>query len=146
MRIRPLAIALAVTAVATTGAVNAGAQNNTVQLVRALNSDIATTDCNAVGTLLRGAELVDATTTRSQLTATLNKQFGADAALTLVATPTINAVGDRALACGVVKADPVTPQSRAIDLASTLSSQAGLPELRDLAPVAQGLSSQFPAR
>jgi len=146
MRFRTFAIAATITAVTATGAVHADAQNNTAQLVRALNSGITTADCNSVGTLLRGAKLVDATTTRSQLITTLNKQFGADATLTLVAAPTINAVGDRALACGVVKADPVTPQSQAINLASKLSSEAGLPELRNLAPVAQSLSSQYATR
>lgn len=146
MRFRTFAIAATVTAIAASGAVHADAQNNTAELVRALNSGIATTDCNSVGTLLRGAKLVDASTTRSQLTATLNKQFGADATLTLVAAPTINAIGDRALSCGVVKADPVTPQSRAIDMASKLSSEVGLPEMRNLAPLAQGMSSQLPAR
>lgn len=142
MRFRTAATATALAAIATTGIINvsqADAQNNTVELVRALNGGIATMDCNSVGTLLRGAKLADDTTTRSQLTTKLNQQFGADATLALVTTPTINAIGDRALECGVVKADPVTPQSQAIDFASKLSSQAGLPELRNLAPV---LSSQ----
>lgn len=142
MRFRTAAIAATVAAVATTGIINgnqADAQNNTLELVRALNGGIATMDCNSVGTLLRGAKLVDDTTTRSQLTSKLNKQFGADASLTLIAAPTINAVGDRALACGVVKADPATPQNQAIEFASELSSQAGLPELRNVLPA---LSSQ----
>lgn len=142
MRFRTAAIAAALVAVATTGAVNANqadAQNNTVELVRALNGGISTMDCNSVRTLLRGAKLADDTTTRSQLTSKLNQQFGADASLTLIAAPTINTIGDRALACGVVKADPVTPQSQAIDFASKLSSQAGLPEARNILPV---LSSQ----
>ena len=142
MRFRTAAIAATVAAVAATGIINgnqADAQNNTLELVRALNGGIATMDCNSVGTLLRGAKLVDDTTTRSQLTSKLNKQFGADASLTLIAAPTINAVGDRALACGVVKADPATPQNQAIEFASKLSSQAGLPELRNVLPA---LSSQ----
>ena len=94
MRFRTAAIAATVAAVATTGVINgnqADAQNNTLELVRALNGGIATMDCNSVGTLLRGAKLVDDTTTRSQLISTLNKQFGADASLTLIAAPTINA-------------------------------------------------------
>ncbi|MDK8625461.1 hypothetical protein [Corynebacterium appendicis] len=73
-----------------TAAINANqaeAQNNTLELVRTLNSGIATMDCNSVSTLLRGAKLVDDTTTRSQLTSKLNKQFGADASLTLITAP-----------------------------------------------------------
>lgn len=146
MRFRTAAIAATVAAVATTGIINgnqADAQNNTLELVRALNGGIATMDCNSVGTLLRGAKLVDDTTTRSQLTSKLNKQFGADASLTLIAAPTINAVGDRALACGVVKADPVTPQNQAIEIASQLSSQAGLPEIRNILPAVAHNGSSF---
>lgn len=146
MRFRTAAIATAVAAVITTGAVNANqaeAQNNTLELVRALNGGITTMDCNSVGTLLRGAKLVDDTTTRSQLTSKLNKQFGADASLTLIAAPTINAVGDRALACGVVKADPATPQNQAIEIASKLSSQAGLPEIRNILPAVTPNGSSF---
>ena len=137
MRFRTAAIAATLAVAATTGAVSANqadAQNNTLELVRALNGGIATMDCNSVGTLLRGAKLVDDTTTRSQLTSKLNKQFGADASLTLIAAPTINAIGDRALQCGVVKTDPATPQNQAIEFASKLSSQAGLPELRNVLP------------
>lgn len=143
MRFRTAAIA---TAVAATGAINANqaeAQNNTLELVRALNGGIATMGCNSVGTLLRGAKLVDDTTTRSQLTSKLNKQFGADASLTLIAAPTINTIGDRALACDVVKADPATPQNQAIEFASKLSSQAGLPELRNILPAVTPNSSSF---
>lgn len=142
MRFRSAAVATALAAVATTGVISANqadAQNNTVELVRALNGGISTMDCNSVRTLLRGAKLVDDTTTRSQLTDKLNKQFGADASLSLIAAPTINTIGDRALECGAVKADPVTPQSQAIDFASKLSAQAGLPELRNVLPA---LSSQ----
>lgn len=142
MRFRTAAIATVLAAVTATGALtatNADAQNNTLQLVKALNGNIATLDCNTVGTLLRGAKLVGPDTTRSQLVGTLNKQFGADASIALITASTINAVGDRALACGVVKKDPVTPQSQAIEIASKLSSQAGLPEVRDILPA---LSSQ----
>lgn len=146
MRFPSAAIAAALVAVATTGAVNANqadAQNNTIELVRALNGGISTMDCNSVRTLLRGAKLVDDTTTRSQLTSKLNQQFGADASLTLIAAPTINTIGDRALQCGAVKADPVTPQSKAIDIASKLSSQAGLPELRNVLPAIAPNGSSF---
>ena len=42
------------------------------------------------------------------------------------------ALGGRALACGIVKPDPVTPLDQAIEMSSKLSSQAGLPEARNL--------------
>lgn len=146
MRFRTAAIATALAAVATTGVISsnqADAQNNTLALVSALNGNIANLDCNSVGTLLRGAKLVGQDTTRSQLTATLNSKIGTDPTFALLGAPTVNAIGDRALACGVVKPDPVTPQSQAIDFASELSSQAGLPELRNVLPVVAPNGSSY---
>lgn len=142
MRLRTAAIATALVSVAATGALgttHADAQRDTLALVNALNSNIATLDCNAFGTVLRGAQLVGPDTTRGQLVDTLNSKIATDPTFKLVSAPTVNAVGDRALACGVVKKDPVTPQSQAIEIASKLSSQAGLPEARNVLPA---LSSQ----
>lgn len=72
--------------------------------------------------------------TRGQLVNTLNSKIATDPTFKLVSAPTVNAVGDRALACGVVKKDPATPQNQAIAIASKLSSQAGLPEARNVLP------------
>ena len=46
----------------------------------------------------------------------------------------MNTLGDRALECGVVKPDQATPLSQAIAMSSQMSSQAGLPEIRNLLP------------
>ncbi|QPK82788.1 hypothetical protein G7Y29_07910 [Corynebacterium qintianiae] len=110
------------------------AQTNVLEIAKVVNGGIATADCGTVSTGLKATGLVGAETTRGELVASLNKAVGQDSALRLVAAPTINTIGDRALECGVVKPDPVTPLNQAITFASQLSSQAGLPELRNLLP------------
>ncbi|MEX3504899.1 hypothetical protein [Corynebacterium sp. LK2510] len=112
----------------------AQAQANYFELLKVVNGNVATADCNVLGTALRTTGFVNDSTTRSELVTSLNKAVGEDASLRLVAAGTINAAGDRALECGVVKPDPVTPITQAIDFASQMSSQAGLPQLRDLLP------------
>ena len=112
----------------------AGADTNYVELVRVLNGNVKTMDCNALRTVVRGTGLADENTTRSQFVGNVNKAVGEDAALRLVAAPTVNTLGDRALECGVVKPDQATPLSQAIAMSSQMSSQAGLPEIRNLIP------------
>ncbi|MDY5785388.1 hypothetical protein [Corynebacterium sp.] len=112
----------------------AQAQANYFELLKVVNGNVAAADCNVLGTVLRTTGFINDSTTRSELVTSLNKAVGEDASLRLVAAGTINAAGDRALECGVVKPDPVTPITQAIDFASQMSSQAGLPQLRDLLP------------
>ena len=112
----------------------ANAQTNYGELVRALNGNVKTMDCNALRTVVRGAGLANENTTRSEFVGNVNKAVGEDAALRLVAAPTVNTLGDRALECGVVKPDEVTPLNQAIAMSSQMSSQAGLPEIRNLIP------------
>ncbi|WP_240510693.1 hypothetical protein [Corynebacterium hadale] len=112
----------------------AGADTNYVELVRVLNGNVKTMDCNALRTVVRGTGLADENTTRSQFVGNVNKAVGEDAALRLVAAPTVNTLGDRALECGVVKPDQATPLNQAIAMSSQMSSQAGLPEIRNLLP------------
>ncbi|MGV0394353.1 MULTISPECIES: hypothetical protein [Corynebacterium] len=127
-------IATCLVAAAVALAPAAAADNSLVQLIRVVNGEVETADCNTLGAALRVAGLVDADTTRSQLVTKVNGAIGADSSLRLVTAPTVNKLGDRALQCGVVKPDPVTPQSQAIEFVSQLSSRAGLPELRNLLP------------
>lgn len=112
----------------------ANAQTNYGELVRVLNGNVKTMDCNALRTVVRGAGLANENTTRSEFVGNVNKAVGEDAALRLVAAPTVNTLGDRALECGVVKPDEVTPLNQAIAMSSQMSSQAGLPEIRNLIP------------
>lgn len=112
----------------------ANAQTNYAELVRALNGNVKTMDCNALRTVVRGAGLANENTTRSEFVGNVNKAVGEDAALRLVAAPTVNTLGDRALECGIVKPDEVTPLNQAIAMSSQMSSQAGLPELRNVIP------------
>lgn len=146
MRIRTAAITAALAATVAGGAITAtkaDAQNNTLELLKAFNGNIATLDCNAVGSILRATNMAKGDTTRGQLVTNLNTSFGADATTKLLTAPTINAVADRALACGVVKADPASPQSQIIDFASKLSADAGLPELRNVLPAVAPAGSSF---
>ena len=126
--------ALAVSALAAPATANA--QTNYVELVRVLNGNVKTMDCNALRTVVRGTGLAGENTTRSEFVGNVNKAVGQDAAIRLVAAPTINTLGDRALECGIVKADEVTPLNQAVAMSSQLSSQAGLPEVRNLLPAA----------
>lgn len=112
----------------------ANAQTNYGELIRALNGNVKTMDCNALRTVVRGAGLAGENTTRSEFVGNVNKAVGEDAALRLVAAPTVNTLGDRALECGIVKPDEVTPLNQAIAMSSQMSSQAGLPELRNVIP------------
>ncbi len=112
----------------------ANAQTNYGELIRALNGNVKTMDCNALRTVVRGAGLAGENTTRSEFVGNVNKAVGEDAALRLVAAPTVNTLGDRALECGVVKPDEVTPLNQAIAMSSQMSSQAGLPEIRNVIP------------
>lgn len=112
----------------------AQAQTNVLEIAKLVNGEIATADCGAVTAGLKATGLVGAETTRGELVTSLNKAVGDDSTLRLVAAPTINTIGDRALECGAVKPDPVTPLNQAVAFASQLSSQVGLPELRNLLP------------
>lgn len=112
----------------------ANAQTNYGELLRVLNGNVKTMDCNALRTVVRGAGLAGENTTRSEFVGNVNKAVGEDAALRLVAAPTVNTLGDRALECGIVKPDEVTPLNQAIAMSSQMSSQAGLPEIRNVIP------------
>lgn len=109
-----------------------------VELVRLLNGEIATADCGRLGTTLRVTGMANKETTRSQLVTNINNAVGQNASVRLVAAPTVNALGDRAVQCGVVKPDPVTPMTQLVQMSSKLSSDAGLPDIRVIAPVLAG--------
>lgn len=111
---------------------------STLELVRLLNGEIATADCGRLGTTLRVTGMANRETTRSQLVANVNNAVGQNASLRLIAAPTVNALGDRAVECGVVKPDPVTPMTQFIQMSSQLSSEAGLPDIRVIAPALAG--------
>ncbi|WP_257162130.1 hypothetical protein [Corynebacterium cystitidis] len=130
-----IAAATAATALAIGLAAPASAQTNVLSLINTINSGIETVDCGTLEAGLRGVGLIDDNTTRSELVKDLNNLVGDDASIKLISAPTINTVGDRALECNIVKADPVTPVDQAIAFSSQMSSQAGLPEIRNLLPV-----------
>lgn len=105
-----------------------------VQLVRVINGGVENADCGALGSAVRLTKMANAETTRAGLVDNLNKAVGDDTTLRLLTGSTVNAVADRALVCGVVKPDPVTPQTRLVQLSSELSSRAGLPDAKVVLP------------
>lgn len=113
----------------------AQAQTNIVGIITGLNNTIDGMNCNVLRLTLNTTGLVDADTTRGELVSALRKAVGNDPQTVLVTSPTITKIGDRALECKIVKADPVTPMDQAVNFSSELSAQAGLPELRNLLPV-----------
>lgn len=110
----------------------AHAQTSPLELLKIVNGGVATADCSAVGTVLRGTGMATKDTTRSELVDNLKKAIGEDTTLRLVTASTVTATADRAVECGVVKADPVTLRSKAVEMSSQLSSEAGLPDLSAL--------------
>ena len=108
----------------------APAQAQTVELIKLLNGNIATANCDALRAGLTATRMAGPDTTRSELVANLNAAIGQDATLRLASAATIAALGDRALECGIVKADPATPLDQLLTLSSQLSSQADLPDIR----------------
>lgn len=103
------------------------------QITKAVDGNIAEMDCGLLRTALVGTKMVDAETTRSGLAKKLKEFTGNDITVKLLVGGRADAVADRALACNIVKPDPVTPTTKFIELSSNLSSQSGLPELRKLA-------------
>lgn len=104
---------------------HAASPANTLALLTLANGQIATADCGLVGGVLRNTGLVNDTTTRSELVASLHTTLGGDIQTKLITAQTIGAIGDRALECGVVKADPTVPagSSQLMDVVALLSSE-----------------------
>lgn len=134
MRRLTSALAAGLIAVSAFAGTAAPAQAQSLELIRLLNGNIATTNCDALRTGLTATRMVNKDTTRAQLVSNLNAVVGNDAALRLVSAGTVGAVADRALECGIVKPDPATPFDQIIAGSSQLSSRAGLPDIRNFLP------------
>ena len=106
------------------------AQAQTVELIKLLNGNLATANCDVLRAGLTATRLAGPDTTRSQLIANVNAAVGQDATLRLASAPTVSTLGDRALECGIVKPDPVTPLDQFRAMSAQLSSQANLPDIR----------------
>lgn len=127
-RIATLAAAGLMTAAAI--ATPTAAQAQTFELIKLLNGNVATANCDALRTGLTATRMVGPDTTRSELVANVNAVVGQDATLRLASASTVAALGDRALECGIVKPDPVTPMDKFFEMSSQMSSQANLPDIR----------------
>lgn len=115
---------------AATIATPTAAQAQTFELIKLLNGNVATANCDALRAGLTATRMVGPDTTRSELVANVNAVVGQDATLRLASASTVAALGDRALECGIVKPDPVTPMDKFFEMSSQMSSQAGLPDIR----------------
>ena len=124
------ALAAGLIATAAFASTAAPAQAQTVELIKLLNGNIATANCDALRAGLTATRMAGPDTTRSELVANLNAVVGQDATLRLASAATIAALSDRALECGIVKADPATPLDQLLAVSSQLSSQANLPDIR----------------
>ena len=130
-RIATLAAAGLMAAAAIASPVTAQAQTQSLELLKLLNGNIATANCDALRVGLTSTNMVGPDTTRSQLVSNVNNVVGTDATLRLVSASTVGALADRALECGIVKPDPVTPMDKFFERSSQMSSQANLPEIRN---------------
>ena len=103
MRRIKAAILTACTAAAVAAGTAAPAQAQTgLELIKILNGNVATANCDVLRVTLRGTGLANDNTTRSQLVNNVNKAVGAEPALRLVTGPTVNALGDRALELSLI--------------------------------------------
>lgn len=124
------ALAAGVIAVSTFAGTPTAAQAQTVELIKLLNGNVATANCDVLRAGLTATRMVGPDTTRSQLIANVNAAVGQDATLRLASASTVATLGDRALECGIVKPDPVTPVDKFFEMSSQMSSQANLPDIR----------------
>ena len=106
------------------------AQAQTLELIKLLNGNVATANCDVLRASLTATRMVGPDTTRSQLIGNVNAAVGQDATLRLASASTVAALGDRALECGIVKPDPATPLDKFFEMSSQMSSQANLPDIR----------------
>lgn len=130
MRRLSSALAAGLIAAAAFAGTAAPAQAQTVELIKLLNGNLATANCDALRAGLTATRMAGPDTTRSELVANLNAVVGQDASLRLASAPTVATLGDRALECGIVKPDPVTPLDQFLAVSAQLSSQANLPDIR----------------
>lgn len=108
----------------------APAQAQPLELIKLLNGNVATANCDVLRASLTATRMVGPDTTRSQLIGNVNAAVGQDATLRLASASTVATLGDRALECGIVKPDPATPLDKFFEMSSQMSSQANLPDIR----------------
>lgn len=130
-RIATLAAAGLMAVAAIASPATAQAQTQSLELIKLLNGNIATANCDALRVGLTSTNMVGPDTTRSQLVTNVNNVVGKDATLRLASASTVGALADRALECGIVKPDPTTPLDQFFAMSSQMSSQANLPDIRN---------------
>lgn len=101
---------------------NLGGLLGTVGIISEINdAAIANLDCKTTDTILTTLKLKDATTTKSQLEKNIrNAVPAANAGIVFIKAEAAGKWADRALECGIVKADPQTPLSGSTELLGSL--------------------------
>lgn len=105
---------------------------------------IATTDCRVADPILRGAFTIDGTTTRSDLAKQIRDAAkpvtGNDVGTYLLGAQYAGQIADKALECGIVKADPQLIPG------SSIPGLENIPNIGDIQDILQGLSSTLQPR
>lgn len=135
MKLRALAVSAAAATAASVALVPAAGAQDVGNMMRMVNDGVHNADCREVRFALEGLNLVDGDTTRGELVADLHGYIGDDAAFRVASAPTINAIGDKALECGIVQPDPFDP--------AALSSAVMNGDFEQLLITLPALSSQF---
>ena len=94
-RIASLAAAGLMAAAAIASPATAQAQTQSLELIKLLNGNIATANCDALRVGLTSTNMVGPDTTRSQLVSNVNNVVGTDATLRLVSASTVGACRPR---------------------------------------------------
>lgn len=141
MKLRTLAVSATAAAAASVTLVPAAGANPGLNLETLLGMNEAavtvvnSTPCPAFGPIVKASGMVNDDTTRGELIASLRKSLGDEQTVQVAATPTINAIGDKALECNVVKPDPLDP--------AALSSALISGDFTTIIDTLPSLSSQF---
>ena len=141
MKLRTLAVSAAAATAASVALVPAAGANPLLNLETLLGMNEAAvtivndTPCRTFGPIVKASGMVNDGTTRGELVTSLRNSLGDDQAVQVAATPTINAIGDKALECDVVQPDPLDP--------AALSSAVMNGDFTTIIDTLPSLSSQF---
>ncbi|AGS34365.1 hypothetical protein B841_04430 [Corynebacterium maris DSM 45190] len=141
MKLRTLAVSAAAAAAAASVALvpAAGASPLNLHTLLGMNeaavSFVNDAHCDVFGPIVKASGMVNDGTTRGELITSLRNSLGDDQAVQVAATPTINAIGDKALECDVVQPDPLDP--------AALSSAVMNGDFTTIIDTLPSLSSQF---
>lgn len=141
MKLRALVVSATAAAAASVALVPAAGANPLLNLETLLGMNEAAvsvvkgTPCELFGPVVEASPMVNDATTRGELVASLRNSLGDEQTVQVAATPTINAIGDRALECEIVQPDVFDP--------AALSSALISGDFTTIIDTLPSLSSQF---